>query len=118
VIVVDTSVWVDHLRKRDAHLAERLAADDVLVHPFVVGELALAGARDDVLGLLRALPAAPRADDDEVLETIRRRRLAGRGVGWVDAHLFAAALLARAKLWTRDRRLADACADAGVAYAP
>jgi predicted nucleic acid-binding protein len=108
MILVDTSVWVDHLRRGDIILAGLLRSCQVLVHPFVIGELALGGLRPDtqVLALLQALPEASVATDSEVLHLIVRHNLSGRGIGYVDAHLLAAArLTAGASLWTRDRRL-------------
>lgn len=111
MILVDTSVWVDHFRRGDAALAGLLARAQVLIHPFVVGEIACSGLRDaaTVLGLLRRLPAAPVAAPDEVLRFVERHRLDGRGIGYVDVHLLAATALAHGGLlWTHDRRLADA----------
>jgi hypothetical protein len=109
VILVDTSVWVDHLRAHDAALAGLLEAGGVLAHGFVIGELALGDLRrrDEILALLGDLPAAATAADDEVLGFIARHRLMGTGIGYIDAHLLtSAALTPAARLWTRDRRLA------------
>jgi predicted nucleic acid-binding protein len=108
VILVDTSVWIDHLRAGNAVLERLLDSGGVLGHPFVVGELALDNLRrrDVVLGALRQLPRAVVASDEEVLGFIAAARLFGRGIGYVDAHLLAAARLTPdARLWTRDRRL-------------
>lgn len=119
MILVDTSVWVDHLRRGDAALASLLQRSSVAMHPFVLGELACGSLQDRgmVLGLLRDLPAAVVAADAEVLHLIERRGLHGRGIGWVDMHLLASVLLTDgAQLWTRDRRLQDAAASIGVAY--
>lgn len=108
MILVDTSVWVDHLRRRNDQLASLLEGGEVVTHPFVIGELALGnlGRRDEILGLLSRLPAAPVAEHDEVMGIVRRHGLANSGVGWIDVHLLASARLARARLWTFDRRLA------------
>jgi predicted nucleic acid-binding protein len=108
LILVDTSVWVDHLRRRNAALAARLEAGEVVCHPFIVGELGLGALkrRDDVLGLLFELRMASIVPHDDVLELVGRARLAGQGIGWVDVHLIASALLDRLRLWTLDRRLA------------
>lgn len=117
MILADTSVWVDHLRSGDLRLAALLEAGKVLAHPFVLGELALGGARPDgpAMTSLRELPQAARADDEEVLGFILARGLAGRGVGWVDASLLAATVLTPdARLWTRDRRLAEVAVELGV----
>ena len=118
--LVDTSIWVDHFRAGVDGFVDALEEDSVLVHPFVVGELASSGLtrRDEILGLLEALPKATAASHDETLRAVRERRLDGRGIGWVDAHLFASALLSSATLWTHDRRLRGVCADAGIAFEP
>ena len=118
MILVDTSVWVDHLLAGEPALEELLQRGAVLTHPFVVGELACGRLRNrkTVLSLLAALPTAPRASDREVLLFIEQHQLMGRGIGYIDAHLLAAtALSADAKLWTRDKRLHTAASDLGVA---
>jgi predicted nucleic acid-binding protein len=105
MILVDTSVWVDHLRKGEQGLAALLTASNVLMHPFVVGELACGNLhqRKEVLALLRDLPRAAIATDDEVLLFIEQHTLMGRGLGYIDAHLLASvALQGTARLWTRD----------------
>ncbi len=108
MILVDTSVWVDHLRRGNARLVKLLADSEVVTHPFVIGELALGrlGRRREILSLLRELPQAEAADHEEVFLFVERHRLEGSGIGWVDAHLLCAAALTRAPLWTTDRRLA------------
>lgn len=119
MILVDTSVWIDHLRAGDEELAALLNSTQVLMHSFVVGELACGNLhnRETVLRLLQDLPQAPLASDAEVLFFIERHRLMGRGMGYIDAHLLAATALADpARLWTRDRRLAAAACDLGLAY--
>jgi predicted nucleic acid-binding protein len=110
LILVDTSVWVDHLRKRNARLEDLLNDGLVLVHPFVVGELALGRLkrRSEVLGLLEEMPQAEAASHAEALEFVDRHSLAGSGIGWIDAHLLVSAALSRASLWTLDSRLAKA----------
>jgi predicted nucleic acid-binding protein len=121
VILVDTSVWVDHLRTGDRVLGQLLDSGGVLGHRFVTGELALGNLRerDLVLSALRELPQATVASDDEVLHFIGRQALFGLGIGYVDAHLLAAVLLTLgAKLWTRDRRLQAAATQLGLATAP
>lgn len=117
MILVDTSVWVDHLRVGDAALADLLQAGRVLAHPFVAGELALGVLRQraTILSSLRALPQATMATDDEVLGFIEANELAGGGIGYVDAHLLAATRLAAASLWTRDRRLSRVAERLGLA---
>jgi hypothetical protein len=121
VILVDTSVWVEHLRLASAILTELLDHGEILGHPFVIGELALGNLRRryPFLSDLRDLPQAIVADDDEVFRMIDRQALFGRGIGYVDAHLLAAArLTAGSKLWTRDRRLQSVAAQLGLAAAP
>lgn len=108
-MLVDTSIWVDHLRQRDPRLAELLEVGAVWTHPFVVGELACGNLarRSEVLELIGALPSAPVADHDEVLAFVEGRRLMGQGLGWVDVHLLASAVLASLPLWTADKRLSE-----------
>lgn len=105
MILVDTSVWVEHFRGSESGLVELLRGGAVLTHPFVIEELACGNLqdRDEVLKLLRALPAAPVAEHEEVLEFIAKERLAGAGVGAVDVHLMASARLAHAKVWSKDK---------------
>lgn len=119
MILVDTSVWVDHLSDGAPALAAALEQGSVLMHPFVLGELACGNLknRGEVLRLLGDLPAAPLATDPEALNYIERRALMGRGIGYVDVHLLASAALAgAARLWTRDKRLAAVAADLKLAY--
>jgi predicted nucleic acid-binding protein len=108
-MLVDTSVWVEHLRRGDPTLSELLDRGEVECHPFIIGELACGSLRrrSEVLSLLRSMPHVPVATDKEVLKFIERHRLMGRGVGWVDVHLLAAAALGSTLLWSRDRRLSQ-----------
>lgn len=120
MILVDTSVWIDHLRRTDPALTSALESGLVLCHPFVIGELACGRLRQrsKVLYALNAMPAAPVATHDEALVFLAHHRLAGRGIGWVDVHLLASTALADgARLWTRDKRLAAVAADLGFSYA-
>lgn len=107
MILVDTSVWVSHLRKSEQRLAALLTEGSVLVHPFVIGEIACGNLknRSTVLTNLQELPLALIASQSEVLQLIERHRLWGRGIGWIDAHLLASALLTGCRFWTADRRL-------------
>jgi len=108
VILVDTSVWVDHLRRGNTRLAGLLEDTAVCCHPFVIGELACGrlGNRGEILALLQSLPQLRSATDGEVLYFIEQQQLMGRGIGYVDAHLLAAAKLAGvSELWTLDKRL-------------
>ncbi len=117
MLLVDTSVWSAHLRRHDAVMAQLLEAGQVLAHPFVTGEIACGvfPRRSETLALLNKLPSAPLLGQDELLNFIERHALAGQGVGFVDIHLLASALVARAGVWTRDRQLAKAAAGLGVA---
>ena len=117
MILVDTSIWVDHLRQGDARLKTLLEAGQVVVHPFVLGELALGNLRQRtaVLSSLRDLPHAVSARNEEVLDFIERHALAGLGIGLVDAHLLASARLTSASLWTRDKRLGAVAVKLGLA---
>jgi predicted nucleic acid-binding protein len=108
VILVDTSIWVDHLRTRDVRLIRLLERYEVLTHSIVLGELALGSIspRQVLLDSLAALPRGVEASHAEVRHLIESRRLYGRGIGLVDAQLLASAILTPdARLWTRDRRL-------------
>lgn len=107
MILVDTSVWVDHFRNGNARLQALLERNEVLTHPFVIGELFCGTLRKraEVLGLLQALPRATAVTDDEAMALVEGRRLWGRGVGWVDIHLLASAILSHAHLLTLDKRL-------------
>ncbi|HSV04415.1 MAG TPA: PIN domain-containing protein [Phenylobacterium sp.] len=120
MILADTSIWVDHFRTADLGFTRLLDGGEVLVHPFVIGELCLGNAPpwDPALAQLALLPATVMATDAEVMGLISAERLFGRGIGYVDAHLLAATRLTpEAKLWTRDGRLHRAAVDLGVAYA-
>jgi predicted nucleic acid-binding protein len=117
VILVDTSVWIDHLHKSIPALEEALEREEVLSHPFVIGELACGelANRREVIELLLTLPASPLATDDEALRFIEDRRLMGKGIGYIDVHLLASAILAEGgRLWTRDKRLAAIAAQLDV----
>jgi len=119
VILVDTSIWIDHWRSSDERLICLLEAGQVLAHPFVVGELALGNLlhREQVLTALQDLPQATTATDAEVLGFIDQAGLAGSGVGYIDAHLLAAVRLTPGtELWTRDKRLLAAGVRLGLAY--
>lgn len=121
MILVDTSVWIDHLRSGDPDLAALLDEGAVLGHPWITGELALGnlGNREEILALMQGLPQATVASDDEVLTVIERAQLHGTGVGYIDAQLIASArLTAGTALWTRDRRLSVAAVRLRLAYQP
>ncbi len=119
MILVDSSIWIDHLRNGEPRLADLLNAGRALIHPFIVGELACGNLnnRKEVLSLLRDLPAAPVATDEEVLFFIEKRALMGKGIGYVDAHLLAAiAATGTGRLWTRDKRLDAVAGSIGLAF--
>lgn len=118
MILVDTSIWIDHLRQHDERLACLLNQGQVLVHPFVIGELALGKLqnREAILGALQDLPQAPVATEGEVLRFIQQNSLYGIGIGYIDAHMLAAVRLSPgAALWTRDKRLLAAGTRLGLA---
>ncbi len=107
-VLVDTSVWVGHLRKKEPHLVALLEQNQVLMHPMIRGELACGYLhnRDQILGLFKDLPQATQATDDEALYCLEAHSLMGKGIGFVDLHLLASVLLTKKTLlWTRDRRL-------------
>jgi len=109
VVLVDTSVWIEFLRKGYGPLDDALAEGTVLTHPFVVGELACGGLRagHEVRRLVERLPTVEEATHDEVLAMLDQRRLSGTGIGWIDAHLMASALISGSSLLTLDKRLAS-----------
>lgn len=112
MLLVDTSVWIEFLRKGYGPLDVALAERKVVTHPFVVGELACGGLRagHEVRRLLQRLPTVDEATHDEVMELLERRRLFGSGIGWIDAHLLASTLISGARLLTLDKSLAGAWA--------
>jgi len=119
MILVDTSVWIDHLRHGEQALAVLLEESRVLMHPFVIGEIACGrlSGRAETLELLDNLPSATLAEHHEVLAFVDQHRLYGQGIGYVDMHLLASvALLPGAILWTRDRRLHSVASRLGCAY--
>jgi len=119
VILVDTSVWIDHFHRGNARLASLLDSGQVWCHDFVVGELACGRleGRTEILSYLNNLPRAATAEHDEVLGLVEGRRLSGEGLGWIDVHLLAAALIDRLPLWTRDRALHAAAKRLGIDFA-
>lgn len=120
MILVDTSIWIDYLRTGDEHLEAVLQQNWVLSHPFVVGELACGnlGQRKAVLGYLHSLPEAPVVSGAEALSFLEQRALMGRGIGYIDVHLLASAILGTpALLWTRDRRLNAVAFELDIGYA-
>jgi len=110
MILADTSVWVEHLRRGDAQLSQALQDSQILMHPFVLGEIACGNlrSRSKVLNDLRLLPSAITADHDEVLAFLNLHRLFGSEITWIDIHLLASARLSACRLWTLDLRLSRA----------
>jgi predicted nucleic acid-binding protein len=117
MILVDTSIWIDHLRKVNNQLKELLYANQVLIHPFIIGELTLGSMKNkaEIMKLLSELPEATSAEHDEVLQLIEEKKLEGTGIGWIDAHLVASALISGAKLITIDKPLHKVTESLGIA---
>ena len=121
MILVDTSIWVDHLRLGDDVLMALLNSGSVLGHPWIVGEVALGNLahRDDIIGLLQGLPQAAVASDSEIITLIQKECLFGTGIGYVDTQLLAATrLTSDARLWTRDKRLSAVTDRLKVGFQP
>jgi len=116
VTLVDTSIWIGHLRESIPLVLNLLDDDALLAHPFVIGELACRNLKNQshLLNDLRMLPNAQSAKDNEVLELVERRKLWGRGIGWIDMHLLASALLTGCALWTSDKLLKQVAIETGV----
>jgi predicted nucleic acid-binding protein len=117
MVLVDTSVWIDHLRRRSDRLSGLLEEGLVACHPFVVGELACGhlARREELLGLLQRLPPVEPVSHEEALGLVSAHQLAGSGLGWIDVHLLASARISGARFWTADRRLAAAAASLAIA---
>ena len=118
MVLVDTSVWVDHFRRGEHHLANLLLDAEVACHSFIIGELACdnIGNRSNILTLLRSLPLIPPVNLDEYLYFVERNQLYGMGIGLVDVHLLASAKLAGTSLWTNDKKLQDAASGLDIRY--
>ena len=121
MILVDTSVWINHFHKSNPALVEALDRGEVLIHPFVIGELACGqlAKRREVLDLLSMLPASAMATDEETLHFIERHKLMGKGLGYIDIHLLASAILTEAaSLWNTDNQLSAIASELRVAFKP
>jgi predicted nucleic acid-binding protein len=118
MVLADTSVWIQHFRRGEPTLAGQLSDGLILMHPFVSGELACGNlkGRAAILSDLQTLPSAEPASNEEVLQLVEERRLWGRGLGWVDMHLLASALLSRCGLWTLDKKLGEAATELGLSW--
>ena len=110
MILADTSVWVEHLRHGNTPLKTLLQDGDIVCHPMIIGELACGDLhpRQEILGLLAALPVVMVAEHAEVLKFIEQKHLAGKGLGYIDAHLLASAVLSDIPIWTEDASLKKA----------
>ena len=120
MILVDTSVWVSHLRNGEIGLTTLLNEGRVVCHSFIIGELACGNLknRSEILSLLQALPMAVQAGHEEVMEFIESHGLMGKGLGYIDLHLLASAVLTDISLWTFDRRLVEAAVKLRKQYPP
>ena len=118
MVLVDTSVWINHLRDGDRHLERMLFDGNVACHTHVIGELACGNLknREEIISLLQALPLTSIVEFEEYLYFIAQNRLSGKGIGFVDIHLLASARLDQIPLWTADKRLNDAAAKLGLNY--
>lgn len=116
MVLVDTSVWVEHFRNRSPGVAQLLTEGLVLMHPFIIGELACGNLKDraNILAHLSTLPGSKEASNSEVFRLIEDRRLWGKGIGWVDGHLLASALITQCEFWTLDKKLHQIARGAGV----
>ncbi len=118
MVLVDTSVWVSHFRNGDVELAEMLNDGDVMCHPFIIGELACGHLRrrSEILSLFQFLPMAIQVEHREVLRFIEDHGLMGRGLGYVDVHLSASAMLTGVPIWTLDRQLREVNRMLNISY--
>lgn len=118
MVLVDTSIWIFHFREGNPHLKELLQDESVICHPFIIGELACGGLknRKGIISLLKAQPQAQTAESDEILQFIEINRLFGTGLGFVDVHLLASALLTKVFLWTADKPLQTAAAKLNILH--
>lgn len=118
MILVDTSVWIDHFHQSSENLVELLLSNQVCTHPFVLGELSCGNIsnRKEVLSLLRTLQRIDQVLDEEVFILIENRKLYGKGLGFIDIHLLASAMIHQVQIWTRDRSLKRVARELGIDY--
>ncbi|MBU8869796.1 MAG: type II toxin-antitoxin system VapC family toxin [Gemmatimonadales bacterium] len=118
MVLVDTNIWINHFRKSNQDLVRNLNQGSVACHPFIIGELAAGNLKNriEILDLFQSLPATPVVEPDEYLEFVSSRKLMGKGLGFVDIHILASAVLSGIPLWTGDKRLASSADDLGIAY--
>ena len=118
LILVDTSVWIKHLREGEKKLIPLLEQGSVACHPFIIGELACGGMKNryEIIGLLNDLPSAETLDHSEIMEFIENRKIINKGVGYIDVHLLGSALVSGTHLWTFDKALAKIPKELSIAY--
>lgn len=118
MILVDTSIWISHLRDGNICLEELLNNGNVLCHPFIMGELACGSIknRNEILSLLQSLPMARIVEHDEVLKFIENRKLIGKGLGYVDVHLLASAILSDSFIWSLDKKLNEIALELNIGF--
>ena len=118
MILADTSIWITHLRQGSRQLEKLLMDAEVMCHPFIIGELACGNLRNrnEIISLLQSLPMAQTIEFDEFLSFVEQNHLMGKGVGFVDVHLLASALLSGVQLWTVDKRLKSAADQLGLTF--
>ena len=118
MILVDTSVWIDHLHYADEELKELLLSVQVCIHPYILGELSCGNIsnRKEILSLLDALPRIDSVLDEEVFILIEDRKLFGKGLGFIDVHLLASAMIHHVPIWTRDKALKQVAGEFGIDY--
>jgi len=118
MILIDTSVWVNHLRKSEPRLQTLLLAGEVYCHPFIIGELACGSIknRQEIISLLQSLPSTRTVNDNEFLYFIEQNKIYSKGIGYVDIHLLASTKLESIKLWTEDKRLKNVATTLGLSY--
>jgi hypothetical protein len=118
MVLVDTSIWINHLQKGSVPLEKLLLDMEVACHPFIIGELACGNLknRSEILSLLHSLPQSPIVEHDEILHFIERNKLMGSGIGLIDVHLLASARLAHIPLWTSDKKLLNTSISLQMAY--
>ncbi len=120
MVLVDTSIWVEHLRYGNARLIEFLDEGRVMIHPFVIGELACGNIKNrvEILALLHTLPTSSVADIEEIIIFIDNNRLMEKGLGYIDVHMLASAILSNSCLWTKDKPLANAAKGMRIGFEP
>ncbi len=118
MVLVDTSIWISHFREKNSHLNKLLMDESVACHPFIIGELSCGNIknRKEIISLLQALPQTLVAEHDEILAFIENKKLMGIGIGLIDVHLLAAALLSNLPLWTADKRLRTTASKFSILY--